>query len=1376
MSTRTDMEALFASITDRQNQRQRQQQQQPQAHPHPSANAFSRQPSVSSPLFSPSARATPPHHGSDVISPNVPTPQGEISQPQTLNADQTSQLLNILKVNQQPSNPATPKREESATPPDAAKQEEAAGGEQGGSGHSRGISASDLMASFMPKPSAKPGETAPVSAQKGGYGPAERSSQSTPADDPQEMLLRLLTRPKPQETAQPAESANGPETSPTAPTSTEAEAKRDTAASTDKTNAAAGISKGKAVEEPKSPAFRTFGTEDSRKIQFELPNTQKTSQESMFTYVNPFEQLAASRASPPAKTAEPKESPSTPGPSTEAKKPQAQPAAAFQQASPETSSKTPAAPEAEVVAESKLKPKETVPEALEGVAEKVDMEADAALARAATEKKATTKKQKEVPPSATTNKGDEASRDAIPVKQSDKEPDSGADKAKGKGEAAAATATGGDVVDSWETEAERIVPVYSFPMKPFVSITWKRTDSPEASVRDDGVLPIAKLKKSFNQLDRSLTSATSGYIVYALAKNGGMRVIRQSDGQDRRVFYSSGDRVFNVTICQEVPASGSPVKDEAVLGTAESGTAYWAPITKGDDDLFERDALDSEGLIFPPFPASDENTSGGQLKTRVRRSSRNPDFFAIGRGKSIYIVWPQAAMSHRFAVPGSQQKVDTERLFKEKSLKISPGKAGKDFAFSDDDTVIVSLDKTGRIKFWDIRQVSKDMSSTAPQAAEIRVPLLTLATGSPNEKSWPTSIIFLDKHRPYAKRCALRYVLIGLKQNHTLQLWDIGLGKAVQELNFPHSNECDGICSIAYHAASGIVVVGHPTRNSVYFIHLSTPRYPLSPMSQGAYVQGAADKDPQIPRPESTACMSGIRELSLSSGNVGELRSLELLPLSKNAAAQHGFEESGHSLFELYVMHSRGVTSLTITKADLGWDIDNKTLKRIDSLEKGYIDIKGLESPPSQLDEQPASRSTNGDTTLHPPAMSEKDKETPSGAERSGTQSPTKEAKKSKKKGAAGTTPKPRETANEGKPVEEAGRRDVPVQKPVIISKGDEKKSEEKQAAAESSRDREAAAVPKGGDISATAANLDMSADVLRKEVKRMEDTLTLEFSKSFNRELDTVYRRFDEDRRSQNETAIERQDAMLRLVSSTLSDNVEKNLSRIVASSIESTVVPAVASTATASIDKQINETVAKQLDSIVSRSINSALPEIVSRTLQASDVQKSFSDVAAPLIVSRAEGEFTSVMLNKVVPAFKREYLESTGRVVNEVEQRFASKFREYETQQASDSAKIDHLTGLVRTLSDTVASMAASQSSFQSEILSITQDAHSKTDAAQDTAAAVSPPAEARQPAQASPEEIELAEITQLMGQGQYEDASIKVRFPASFLLQSFNHGPY
>ncbi|KAL1955013.1 hypothetical protein VTO42DRAFT_366 [Malbranchea cinnamomea] len=1351
-------------------QQQQAQQQLPRAFSNPVAGLFNyAPPAMSSPLFSPPAHGTPPHHGLDVVSPNVPSPRSEGNQhhhhqqqqqQQSHNADRTSQLLNLLKFNQPPSNPTTPRQEETPSTQGPARQGEAvASGTP--AGHTRGISASDLIASFMmPKPTAEPSGTATIPGRRERQGSGERSPfPASSGDAAQEMLLRLLNRPKAQQTAQSVNvQGDVTETSPPPPSA-------EVAAKLAASDAEATPSKDR-LEHVSSP--QTSGPSENRTPTFEAPKPQKPSQGSIFTYTNPFEQLAA--ASPRPKSgqgmnAEPAVSlhkiKRTESP--EKKVQDAQPAAASQQPvseAPVQSSKPAEVTTPGTVESGSKAKKETVPEALEGVAERVDMEAEAALARAAAGKAARPPKDEkegeEAKANAPKTTASQTTKIAIHLKKEvDKKGNGGAkptnvfENHEDKAKEAEKRVSNGDLADTWETESERIVPVYSFPIKPFVSITWKRTEDPEASIRDDGILNIAKLKKSFDQLDRSLTSATSEYIVYALAKNGGMRVIRQDDGQDRRVFHSSGDRIFHVALCRGVSSEAG--KDQAVLGAGVSGAVYWAPITKGENDLFEKDALDSESLIFPPYPASDENTSGGQLKTRVRRSSRNPDFFAIGRGKSIYIVWPRLAMSSKYGVTGSQRQVETEKFFKERSLKIATGKAGKDFTFSDDDTVIVSLDKTGRMRFWDIRQITEASGSASPKGSEIRVPLLTLATGSPNEKSWPTSVLFVDRLRPYSKKCALRYVLVGLKQNHTLQLWDVGLGKAVQEVNFPHSNESDAICSVAYHPGSGIIVVGHPTRNSIYFIHLSTPLYALPAMSQGAYIQGLAEKDAKIPRPESTACMSGIRELSFNSGNLGQLRSLELLPLAKPSGTERAIDESSAGLFELYVMHSRGVTCLTITKADLGWSVDNKILRSVDSLEKGYIDIKGLQSFPAQPDEH----SVSGDM-MNASSVNGKEKDTTPAAESSRNHSPVKDTKrkvtesstgsqdqtpstvekpeKKKKKKAAAEAPSRAKDAGE----EARAAKEMSPEKPVISGK----EAENGQSTAGPS----AAIVSSAQDSSVI-----VSTDFLRKEVKRIENAVSLEFTKTFNRELDAMYRRFDEDRRAQDEAATARQDAVLRLISSTLSDNVEKNLSRIITNNVKSTIVPALVNVTTASMDKQINEILTQHLDSVVPRSINNVLSDVISRTLKASDMKKAISDLVAPAIVSRVEDEVAKLMRDRVIPAFREDCVRVTEKVAKDAEQRFAAKFRQYEAQQAKDNAKLDQLMSLVRTLSDTVTSLASTQSAVQNEILKLTHQLHAK-----ETAAAVAPTASVEQ---RSPEEIELSEISQLMSEGKYEDASVR-----------------
>ncbi|KAL9033263.1 MAG: hypothetical protein Q9214_007598, partial [Letrouitia sp. 1 TL-2023] len=298
-----------------------------------------------------------------------------------------------------------------------------------------------------------------------------------------------------------------------------------------------------------------------------------------------------------------------------------------------------------------------------------------------------------------------------------------------------------------------------------------------------------------------------------------------------------------------------------------------------------------------------------------------------------------------------------EKYLQDRSIKISTGKAGKDFTFSEDDTLILSLDKSGRLKFWDVRELISAENGTASKLAaiDIKSPELILNTASQNDKAWPTSVLFVDKLRSYVKGTAHRYIIVGMKQNHTLQLWDLCLNKAVQELSFPHNKETDPICSVSYHPGSGIVVVGHPTRNSIYFIHLSTPKYNLPTMSQAEFVERLANKDSTLPKPEATAILSGLREYSF--GATGQIRSLELVP-SVGEATKSGGGSADITLFELYVMHSKGVMSLGVSKEDLGWSSDSKVLHPVDAEREGYIVVKDLRELSQAVSEHP---STNGD-------------------------------------------------------------------------------------------------------------------------------------------------------------------------------------------------------------------------------------------------------------------------------------------------------------------------------------------------------------------------------------------------------------------------------
>ncbi|CAG8882980.1 unnamed protein product [Penicillium egyptiacum] len=1382
MSTPTDLQALLASIRPRPSpsntpgqdnpQAQRQsyyqpslfpphpQQQQPydgQSYPHPQSHGY-QHPSVTSTTQSPAPVNVPPHQGSDILSPNMPSPRGEWpQQPQPQHTNPGSvDLLNLLRFSQRPG--ASPQPQAPAAAPEHLQSPPAQGAP---TSHGRNISASDLVATLF----GQQAPTAPAAAPAAPP-PAFQSGQPEgPNENTQDMLLRLLNRSQPDPAV-----AESP-----ARVSTQQAPSIQAVVDEHQSQKAKNIFMEVVDESPNAPAN---------------PETvvSPNSKDSMFTYVNPFDQLAA--ISPINKS--PQSTSDIQSPAVEVMQKQKinvsaklEPSQTPEPAAPKEGTQSP------ILLDDQ---REAVHEVVGRLVDEIGRSLSGDESQAATEAKpAASTAQEEsseaVISSIASNLRETAaeSKEAAGLTQ--------VDELAKKTEPCAvpvapkATENTEALADSWESaedsaekEEERVVSVHNFPMRPFISIAVKATSGKLTTFRDDDVMDIARLKKEFDQLDRSLTAATSEYIVYALAKTGGIRIIRQDDGSDRQVFRSTRDRVFNVALCTAPTATGDS-QVQAILGIGVSGSVYWALISRSGKDFFDMDALESESLIFPPFPASDENTSGGQLKTRAKRSTRHTNLFAIGRGKNIYVVSPKAAMSPTYGVSGTQRIVNTEKFFKERALKISTGKAGKDFAFSDDDSVIASLDKTGRLRFWDIHDMLSDASFVeGPAPAEIRVPLTTFVTGSPTEKSWPTSVLFLDKLRAYSRSMALRYVLVGLKQNHTLQLWDIGLGKAVQELKFPHENESDAICSVAYHPSSGVIVVGHPTRNSIYFAHLSAPRYNLPQMSQATYIRDLSDKDNTLPKPESTACLSGIREISL--GSKGQLRSLELLPITKSATDKRGTEEN--PLFELYVMHSRGVTCLNIKKEDLGWTADNKVIRPIDALEHGLIEISDLQTFPTYATDDP---SVNGDTAsiqsrVGPKESAKKPEigELASGVAPSRNASPTKLAKKKEELSELAATP-------------------------LVVEKSEKKKKKKAAAAAEAAKGKEPSVttgveplpVPSAAAkefetlassttaMGATQAaehpvpGFGFSNEAFSKHIQTLQGSVSSEFNKSLGHEFENLHRRFDDERRSWDAASSAKQDQVLRLVSETLSDNVEKNLARIVSASIQTDVIPVIADATSAAVNKQLNGAVSQQLGGAFNEELRQVLPKAVINAMQQPPVVKGVSDSVAQKLAPRIEAEVTRVMQSSIAPMLE-SLARTTKKVESDMERHFKTQISHYETQRQSDIAKIEEMSTALRGLSKTVSLLVANQS-HQSpqhevphrEILNVNKrsstrqpsDNHVRMSQSlsqpvlQPQAIPVQAPAPApvASPVARSPEEIEMGDIVQLINTGHYEQGTIK-----------------
>lgn len=348
-------------------------------------------------------------------------------------------------------------------------------------------------------------------------------------------------------------------------------------------------------------------------------------------------------------------------------------------------------------------------------------------------------------------------------------------------------------------------------------------------------------------------------------------------------------------------------------------------------------------FVYPPV--EDSGHTSGVVKSRARKTAKHIDVFAVGRGKTINLIHVPTALAYVNAADGL---VDSRRYATDHFRAVDTGKASKDFCFSEDDTVIVSIDKAGKLKLWDVENLVDfgveyaPGSSFHPQPPKVLTePTMILSAVAPGETYRATSVMLLDKHRPLVKSMALRYVLVGMKQNYTLQLWDLALNRPVQEINFPQSSDNDPMCSLAYHSPTSNIIVGNPSRNSIFLIHFSAPKYNLAPQSQAQFVRGLAAKDGSVASPEATAILSVIREHTLPIK--GQLISLDILDISSQDEPD---SESGPAL-EVYVSHTAGMTSLTLQKDDLCLDSDFRSRHAQSAVEAGICVISTLTPPPT---------------------------------------------------------------------------------------------------------------------------------------------------------------------------------------------------------------------------------------------------------------------------------------------------------------------------------------------------------------------------------------------------------------------------------------------
>ncbi|TGJ73696.1 hypothetical protein EYR41_000772 [Orbilia oligospora] len=803
------------------------------------------------------------------------------------------------------------------------------------------------------------------------------------------------------------------------------------------------------------------------------------------------------------------------------------------------------------------------------------------------------------------------------------------------------------VAQNLETSAEKATfTIYKFPMKPFSQITFNAL--PTVTVPGGRFSDIAKMTRNVDQMDRNLISASPSYIVYATGKSkGGVRIIRQEDGQDVVLMKDSTERTVNVALG----------KENQVLAVGVNGTVLWSELD-GFDGPMDESVMENRSFLFPPSALQDQN--GGLTKSRTHLTQSHPKVFAIGRGRFISLIHADAARQYTNE-DGGIVKINDTAYHANHSRTIDTQKVSKEFCFSEDDSTVVTIDKAGKIKFWDVSRLVEfergedELEYPSETARILTEPVLTRSAVGPGEMYKATSVIFVDKQQPYERRQALRYLIVGLQQNHVIQLWDIAIGRAVQELRFPTSSSgSDGLCSLSYHPKSGVIVVGNPNRNTISFIHLSTPKYNLQSFSQAGFIKAVSEQSPNLPKLDATAIMSSIVEYSL--GDRGQLISLEILDSA--SSPQLPGDDAKPPIFELYISHTKGLTCLSLSKEDIGFDSNLRVMKGLDALATGACTLSAL-IPPAITSPTEPTKTEEPKTTLAPivpePPKAQAPNPQPQKAKAVEPQEePVVEKQEEKPPVTNGQGRKAASMSGLGRG--KKPRRDVNTVSFAGPALENDEPSPAPQPKKNKGKDREEKKV--------ALSTVSISPELLEREVKKIEEAVNTSFTQALSKEIGNLYRKFDDDRRVQQAASDAKQEAVLRVVSNTLTSGLETTVEKILVShlgrlaiDIKSALVENIPAALSDSIIRHMEATVPKTVEkALASKAVLGNVAENILTPLRQDTDQAARDNLQQSLQAFEVIGDNISKVFSNQLSKQSSQALKEARRVHEEDQQKIA------------------------------------------------------------------------------------------------------------------------
>lgn len=483
-----------------------------------------------------------------------------------------------------------------------------------------------------------------------------------------------------------------------------------------------------------------------------------------------------------------------------------------------------------------------------------------------------------------------------------------------------------EVADSWESAEsvdDDLKPTYLLPQRKDLILATSPSNAHVLRFDPEAETQIVGFKRAFDDMDRNLIGVTNEWIVYVTPKNI-LRMIRWDDACDFLAFSENRlDRLLSISVSHVDTATHPSV----VIATGLSGKLYIS--TFPDSAAQELDDARMRQYYLTP-PELSQGPSQGEVRTRAKFANSINTIFAFSRGKYLFIRCLPEGSSKEAKPTGMPVSLACQP----DEVSLMADRAIKDFAFSPDDSILVTMDKSGKLAAWDIREPILMMLYGRLASPMQQAPIMSWLAAQTDSDMRPTSVRFMSS--PWClKTGEVRGLIVGLKNNHVIQVWNLDVGRPVLEIRLPQTTDSERLCVIDYESESSVIVIGHPGRQSIFFVHLNSFDRSAYPDQATYFVK----LDPRLPQAADRVMGKGFQEFSIAT--VGSFQSLQVLPPSQAQTPDHIIG----ALFVVYVLGSKAARSYVVTRSTLGQGSDGTAGKPRIATDAGMIEIAGELAP-----------------------------------------------------------------------------------------------------------------------------------------------------------------------------------------------------------------------------------------------------------------------------------------------------------------------------------------------------------------------------------------------------------------------------------------------